>query len=47
MVAADFVRDEPFYREMWMVAVLAPFGMLLRWRLSRLNYRDLFRNPSD
>lgn len=30
-----------FYREMWMVCLLAPFGAVLRWRISVLNKRNL------
>jgi len=30
-----------FYREMWMVCLLAPFGAVLRWRISVFNKRNL------
>jgi len=31
-----------FYRKMWLTSVMAPFGAILRWRLSELNARPGF-----
>jgi len=36
-VVGDVVEEILFYRKMWLTVVLAPFGALLRWRLSRWN----------
>jgi fluoride ion exporter CrcB/FEX len=34
---ADGVLGIPFYRRMWMIILVSPFGALLRWRMSRWN----------
>jgi fluoride ion exporter CrcB/FEX len=34
---ADGVWGIPFYRRMWMIVLVSPFGALLRWRMSRWN----------
>lgn len=34
---ADGVLGIPFYRRMWMIILISPFGALLRWRMSRWN----------
>jgi fluoride ion exporter CrcB/FEX len=32
-VVGDVVYNIPFYRQMWIAAIMSPFGSLLRWRL--------------
>jgi len=39
--AGDAVEGLLFYRQMWMTCLLAPFGSVLRWRISELNKRNL------
>jgi fluoride ion exporter CrcB/FEX len=34
---ADGVLGIPYYRRMWMIIIVSPFGALLRWRMSRWN----------
>ncbi len=43
LVIGDFAMGSSFHKTMWVTSLMAPFGTILRWKLSFLNGR-LFQN---
>ena len=46
-LVADIVHHIAFYRQMWMITILAPVGALVRWKLSEWNTKTTSSHTWD